>query len=246
MQLHIFPHVDLVLHAMADHFLRTGNDAIAKRGRFAVSLSGGSSPEKLYSLLASEKYSSGIDWAKVFLFFGDERYVPFGDKRNNADMVLRTLVQPLNLPLENFFRIDTRLEPVQCAHSYEESIRRFFGEGDPLFDLMLLGLGDNVHTASLFPHTSVLHDAAVGVRALFIDEVNEYRITMTAPLINMSRSIAFLLFGTTKAEAVRSVLEGERNIETYPAQLIAPMNGTIHWFMDEGAASAIDRDGIDQ
>ncbi|WP_201983967.1 6-phosphogluconolactonase [Hymenobacter rubidus] len=236
---HVFDSVAEVLQHLADFFVEQAHQAVAARGRFTVALSGGSSPKKLYELLASGAYRERVPWAQVFFFFGDERDVPADDPQSNFLMAKTALLDPLHIPSANVFPVNTRLEPEEAAQAYTQAINNFFGPEAARFDLILLGLGDNSHTASLFPHTAVLHVATASAEAVFVEELNAERITLTAPLINQARAVAFLVFGADKAAAVRRVLKGERDIEQYPAQLIAPAEGEAHWFLDKAAGAEL-------
>ncbi|WP_022826158.1 6-phosphogluconolactonase [Hymenobacter norwichensis] len=241
MKLHISPVTTEVLHELATYFVATGQQAIAAHSRFTVALSGGSSPKKLYELLASEAFKSQLDWTKVYFFFGDERNVPHTDPQSNYLMAKTALFEPLQIGSSQTFPVDTSLPPVQAAVAYTKDINQHFGNDTARFDLVLLGLGDNSHTASLFPHTPVLHDESVGAKEVYVEELQADRITLTAPLINQAQAIAFLVFGKDKAEAVKHILEDPRNIEEYPAQLIAPASGELHWFLDAAAASKLEQ-----
>lgn len=241
MNIRVFPSVEESNQALADYFVATGRAAIAARGRFAVALSGGSSPKKLFELLAAS-YQDRLAWNKVDFFWGDERYVPHTDPNSNYLMAKKALLDPLDIQPEHIFAVDTSLPPAEAAAAYTHTMQRYFGSEDSLpLDLDLLGLGDNAHTASLFPHTSVLTDETVSVQALYIAEVQANRITMTAPLLNQARATAFLVYGAGKAEAVRQILEEQRDIQQYPAQLIQPANDNVTWFLDEAAASKLTR-----
>ena len=234
--LHIYKTADETIKGLADYFVQTVNTAIKEKGRCAVVLSGGNSPKKLYELLASSDYSGQIDWDKIYFFFGDERYVPFTDPENNGSMVKKTLFQPLMVADANIFYINTVVPPDESAKKYTQRILSNFKNDPVRFDLILLGLGDNAHTASLFPYTPVLKEKKALVKAVYLKDPPSYRITMTAALINEANAIAFLVYGEVKARAVQEVLEGEKDPETFPAQLIIPEDGVIHWFLDEGAA----------
>jgi 6-phosphogluconolactonase len=236
MKINIFNNENEVLSALAEHFVNVGNDAIAAKGKFSVALSGGSSPKKLYELLASS-YADKLDWGKVYFFFGDERNVPQTHPDSNYLMAKKALFEPLEISTLNIFPVDTSLEPKEAAEKYEEEIEEFFDEVELSFDLVLLGLGDNSHTASLFPHTPVLHDRTPGVKEVFLQDQQVFRITMNAPLINEAQHIAFLVYGAGKAIAVHHVLEDDEDIEEYPAQLIEPIVGEIEWFLDKAAAA---------
>ena len=154
-------------------------------------------------------------------------------------MVKQSLFDPLDIPADHVFPVDTILTPALAAAKYEDLVRKHFQGGPCQFDLILLGLGSNSHTASLFPHTEVLHEQKKLVSGLFIPEVNMFRITFTAPLINQARHIAFLVYGASKAEAVAQIIQGKRDIESHPAQLIQPVGGTLEWFVDDAAAGEL-------
>ncbi|SMB92623.1 6-phosphogluconolactonase [Hymenobacter roseosalivarius DSM 11622] len=240
-QLHIYPTPDEVLASLADYFVELANQAIATHGRFSVALSGGNSPKKLYELLASSPYRSRVIWEKVDFFFGDERYVPHTDPESNYLLAKKTLFAPLHIASAQVFAVDTALSPAEAARRYTQTIEHYFGSKKARFDLVLLGLGDNSHTASLFPHTTVLQEAGVGAKEVFVEEKQAYRITLTAPLINQAQAVAFLVYGTDKAAAVQRVLTKERNVKEFPAQLIAPASGELHWFLDADAAAEVQK-----
>lgn len=239
MQLKIYSTVDELIRQMADYFIATADSCIADHGQFSVALSGGSSPGKLFALLAGDAYRNRINWTKVVCFFGDERYVPHTDDASNYKMANEVLLQPLNVPAQNIFPVNTSLSPANAAGDYWNSVKEYFGHASPSFDLILLGLGDNSHTASLFPHTPVLNDNTPSVKAVFLQDQQVYRITLNAPLINLAKHIAFLVYGTDKATAVHHVLRDAIDIALYPAQLIKPLAGELVWFLDEAAAKEL-------
>jgi len=239
MSLEIFETVDASLEALAAHIIKIGKESIEARGRYTLSLSGGSSPKRLYALLASDSYKNQLDWNKVFFFFGDERYVPFTHPDSNYLMVKTVFFDPLKIPESNIFPFQTQLEVEKAGRSYYITLLDFFKTEPIHFDLILLGLGDNSHTASLFPHTEILQDTHPGTSEVYLEDQKVFRLSFNAPLINQAHHIAFLVFGSGKAEAVRHVLEGEKNIPEYPAQLIHPHQGETTWFMDQEAASLI-------
>jgi 6-phosphogluconolactonase len=236
MELNIFNTEEEVLNALAAYFVKVAQDSIAAKSKFSVALSGGSSPEKLYQLLASPAYNGEIEWEKVYFFFGDERNVLKNSPDSNYLMAKNALFDPLEISTLNIFPVDTSLPPADAAKKYFEEIEQFFDEDELSFDLVLLGLGDNSHTASLFPHTPVLHDTTPGVKEVWLEDQQVFRITMNAPLINEAKQIAFLVYGEAKAIAVHHVLEDDENIEEYPAQLIDSIVGEVQWFLDEAAA----------
>ena len=238
MKLNIFDTEDKVLANLAEYFVDIANKAITKNDKFSVALSGGNSPKKLYTLLASA-YKDEVAWDKVYFFFGDERNVPQTDAESNFLMAKKALFDPLDIAADHIFPVDTSLSPADAAKKYEEEIVEFFDENELSFDLILLGLGDNSHTASLFPDTPVLHDRIPGVKEVFLEDQQVYRITLNAPLINEAEHIAFLVYGEAKAIAVHHVLEDDEDIENYPAQLIEPIVGEIEWFLDVSAAAML-------
>lgn len=236
--LNVAPTEPEVLTNLANFFMQVGTEAITNKGRFSVSLSGGSSPKKLYELFASAEYKDMIDWTKVDFFFGDERNVPQTDQDSNYLMVKTALFDPLNIPHENIFAVNTSSGPEGASKEYTIAILNYFEGKEEIFDLVLLGLGDNSHTASLFPHTPVLDDRSVSVKEVYLEDQQVFRITMTAPLINLAKHIAFLVYGQGKALAVRHVLEDARDIPEFPAQLIRT-DSSVVWFLDEAAASEL-------
>lgn len=242
-KLNIFPTEQEVLQHIANYFIEIANQAIKENGLFNVSLSGGSSPKKLYEMLASSDYKEKIAWDKVYFFFGDERNVPADNPDSNFLMVKKALFDPLQIHSSQIIPVNTSLPPEQAAEAYASAVYTHFKPYNAKFDLVLLGLGDNSHTASLFPHTQILHDQESSVKAVYLQDQKVYRISMTASMINAAHHIAFLLYGLGKAEAVKHVLEDSENIEEFPAQLIATESGDLQWFMDEAAASQLNKKG---
>lgn len=226
----------------AERFVVASQRAITQRGRFAVALSGGSTPQDLYRLLATAEFASQVDWHGVHTFWGDERAVPPQDPASNYRMAAETLLSRVNVPRDNIHRILAELPSQEAAQAYADTLRSFFQTGVgtlPRFDLMLLGLGVNGHTASLFPHAAVLHNAVDWVAAEYIPEVKMDRITLTVPVINASENVLFLISGKEKAATVRAVLHGEYDPENLPAQLIRPQQGSLVWLLDRDAASKL-------
>jgi 6-phosphogluconolactonase len=239
MSIHIFKTIPEIIGATADHVVNVAKNAIATRGEMNFVLSGGKSPEQLYTLLASPAYKNKIEWTRVNFFFGDERNVPANDPQNNSNMARKAMFEPLNISPSKIFAVNTSLQPEEAAKEYATRINKHFNEQEVKFDLILLGMGDDGHTASLFPGTTVLISKLATAESVFLKALNVFRITMTAPLINQARNIAFLIYGPSKANAIHEVLEGKRDFDKYPSQLIKPSMGSIQWFLDEDAAALL-------
>lgn len=221
----------------AECFRDIAKKAISSSGTCAISLSGGSTPKALYGLLATPQWSAQIAWGHVHLFWGDERCVPINHPESNYGMVQRELLSRVPIPEKNIHRFPVELtEPDTIAAKYEESIHEFFGSGVPRFDLVLLGLGENGHTASLFPHCPALKETKRLIVADWVEEVKANRLTMTLPLINAARQIVFLVSGAGKAQVLQDVLHGPQQPEQLPAQSVAPSSGKLTWLADEDAA----------
>lgn len=240
MELNIYNTADEAINALAQAICNASELAIKKRGHFNLVLSGGSSPKKLYELLASKQYHNKIAWNKTYFFFGDERFVSENDSQRNSLMIRKILFDPLKITKSHIFSMDTTGTPEEAAEKYQHLIESHFQHQPIEFDFNLLGLGDNSHTASLFPHTSVLEETEPVVKSVFVKEVEMYRITMTAALINQSRHIAFLVFGEGKAEAVFHVLRDQAGSDKkYPARLISKDEKKVQWFLDRAAAARL-------
>jgi len=236
----IFDSPEQLTAAAAEFIIAAAAEAIDTKGRFVISLSGGHTPERLYALLASPPYHERINWEKTFVFWGDERCVPADDKDNNAHMARRLLLDHINIPSSNIYAVPTELPPAVAADKYEQAIGAFFKSDTPAFDLILLGLGENGHTASLFPGTDVVFEKTRLVKEVYVAEQHMYRITMTAKLINKAENILFLLEGEGKSQILETVLTAEYQPDVYPAQLIKPVNGHLYWFADKKAGMLLD------
>ena len=238
----IFKDAEALALAAAELFLTTAQEAIETRGKFTVALTGGSSPEKLYRLLAKESDNKNVDWNKVFVFWGDERWVPIADEKSNAGMTFKVLLDHLPIPGNQVFPMwADNSEPEDRAEVYEKLLVEYLGN-EGKFDLILSGMGDDGHTASLFPGTAVLHEHEKWVAAYYLEPQEMYRITLTAPLLNRARKNVVIVFGSTKAAALKEVIEGENDFEKYPSQLLKPSEGgELLWFVDEAAAEKLSK-----
>ncbi|WP_210490249.1 6-phosphogluconolactonase [Rufibacter aurantiacus] len=220
-------------------FVQSAQEAVQEHGRFTVALTGGSSPEQLYKLLAQSPYRELVPWDKTYVFWGDERWVNLTDDRSNARMAFETLLHHVPISKSHIFPMWGEQSPEDFSLIYEKRLLNHFNGQAPRFDLILLGMGDDGHTASLFPGTPVLHETERLVKAYYLEPQSMYRITLTAPCINQAKKIVFMTFGEKKAKALREVLEGDRNPEQYPSQLIQPARGETLWLVDKAAASLL-------
>lgn len=217
--------------------------AVRERGCFRLALSGGSTPAGLYRALASPEEAPRLFWPSIELYFGDERCVPPDHPESNFGMVKRTLLDAVPVPPSQVHRIQGELPPPEAAAAYEQELYQCFRLGAgavPRFDLILLGLGPDGHTASLFPHTSALRVQDRLAVANEVPQLQTTRITLTAPVLNEARTILFLVAGADKAGAAQSVLEGPRDPERFPAQIIRPRDGEVTWLVDRSAAALLD------
>lgn len=239
MNLNIFKTIDELNDSLAYYVIKVANEAISEKGRFDFVLTGGNSPKGLYKSLATT-YKNEIDWTKVFFFIGDERNVPANHQDYNGLMVKETMLGELKIPSQHIFLVNTSLDPVDAAKSYKEILNQHFGNSPIIFDLILLGMGDDAHTASIFPGTDLVNNKEKDVCSVWVEKLNSYRISFTAPLINQAKNIAFITYGESKAQALKHVIEDiERDYNKYPVQLIKPENGNLDWFVDEKAASLL-------
>ena len=228
--------------AAAEEIVRAANDAVAQRSRFTIALSGGSTPKSLNTLLATSARNS-LPWDRMFFFWGDERHVPPTDPESNYRMAEETLLSKIPVAPTNVFRIPAENpNAAEAAHAYEQTLRKFFAlqPGQfPRFDLILLGMGPDGHTASLFPGTAALREKSRLVVANWVEKLKADRITLTLPVINAARCVAFLISGTDKAPALKAVLEGDAPGEQYPSKLVRPTDGRLIWLVDRAAASGL-------
>ena len=228
----------------AERCAHIAQEAVARAGRFTIALSGGSTPKLLYSLLAAEPYSTSLPWRKTHVFWGDERAVPPGDHNSNFGMAKATLLDRVPIPADRVHRMQAERDDLDLmAREYEAEIARSFGvppgAEPPAFDLILLGLGSDGHTASLFPHTQAIRENARWVVRNHVPTLKTDRVTLTAPILNRGATVLFLVAGAEKAPALLAVLEGPTDPERLPAQLIQPTSGRLMWLVDRAAAGML-------
>lgn len=231
-----------LFEAAAEDVVHTANDAVGQRGCFTIALSGGSTPKSLYNLLATNARTS-LPWDRVFFFWGDERHVPPTDPESNYRMTEETLLSKIPVAATNVFRIPgENPNAAAAAEAYEQTVQKFFGlqPGQfPSFDLILLGMGPDGHTASLFPGSAALREKSRLVVANWVEKFRTSRITFTLPVLNAARRVAFLVSGTEKAAALHAVLQSDAPGEQYPSKLVRPGDGSVIWFVDRAAASEL-------
>jgi 6-phosphogluconolactonase len=242
----VFADLETLSRGAAEFFVGAARKAVAARGRFSVALAGGSTPRRTYELLAQSPLRDEAPWGQTHVFWGDERCVDPEDPRSNARMAREALLQHVPIPAGQIYPMVCTPFPAAGAESYEALIRHFFAGGAPRFDLILLGLGENGHTASLFPGTPVLRPQERWVAEVYVADEDLYRLTLTAALINQARLVAFLVAGAAKAKVLQEVRQGPRDPRRLPAQLIQPKPGELHWLLDEGAAGSIPRRELKQ
>ncbi len=243
MEIRVFEDSEAVANAAADELLRRAVAGSDSGAPFSVALSGGSTPKRLFALLADEPYRAELPWESVHFFWGDERAVPPDHPDSNFGAAREILFSKTTIPAENVHRIQGELEdPARAAAAYEESLRRFFqlpAGGIPRFDLVFLGMGADGHTASLFPGSEALGEARRLAVAPWIEKLGAHRITLTCPVFNNASCILFLVSGAEKAERLKTVVESEGRDALYPAQLVRPKKGELYWYVDRAAAAAL-------
>lgn len=243
-EIRILPDAPSLAQNAARQFSALAAAAIQARGYFSVALAGGSTPQALYRLLAGPPFAGEVDWRRVHVFWGDERCVPPDHPDSNYGMARLALLDHVPLLPENIHRMAGEKEPQQAAAGYEEELRAFFEArrlSSPCFDLVLLGMGEDGHTASLFPGTAAVREQERWVVAHLVAALKARRITLTPVILNQAAQTTFLVSGAGKAERLRQVLEGPAQPEQLPAQAIHPQNGRLTWLVDEAAVSGLSR-----
>jgi len=232
----IFPDIHALSHAAADMFRLLSRKAVSDHGRFTTALSGGSTPKELYTLLAEKPYSDQIDWARVRPFWVDERCVPREHEDSNFKLVHEVLLSRVAIPEENVHRIKGERGAEWAAADYEQDLKAFFGNGDwPAFDLIILGVGEDGHTASLFPGFSQVLEPRRLAAPVFLDAQKRDRVTLTLPVLNHAKQVLFLAAGLSKQKIIKSILE-DGNPDGVPAGFVHPVMGSSSWYLDQDAA----------
>lgn len=232
--IHVSPTPAAVADDAAQRLTRAYEESIAAKNRFSLALSGGSTPRLLYQALASPQYVNRFDWTKVHIFFSDERCVPPDHTDSNYHMARQAMLQHLPIPLDNIYRMHGETDPQTAARDYDQLLQQEFGDSG--CDVVLLGMGDDGHTASLFPHTQALNEQQHRCAANFVPKLNTWRLTMTAPFINRAWQVMILATGAAKADRLRQVLEENPDPQEVPITLIRPELGRLEWLLDVAAA----------
>jgi len=235
MEKHIFKNAEELTRAVADWIVDLINTNTRNKKQFDFLLSGGNTPKSLYHLLATEKYKRQIDWKRINIFFGDERVVPFDDDRNNGRMAYDALLKHVPVPESQIHYINTSIKPEVSALRYESLLREHFAGKEFTFDLSLLGMGDDGHTLSVFPGSEIINEKQRWVVSVFVPAQNMYRVTLTPAVVNASSQVAFLISGASKSKVLSEIFSPTAVPHFYPAQLIQPTNGELHWFVDQEA-----------
>ena len=238
-EIKIFENSEETARAAAKTILALYQETTAARERFSLVLSGGSTPRRLYQILAEAEFSRQIDWRQVFFFWGDERCVPPDHEQSNYRMVREALLDHIDVPEENVKRMCTELTPSKTAAVYEGVLKDYFRDQKPAFDLVLLGMGPDGHTASLFPGTPAVHENQHWTAAQFIDKLKSWRLTLTPVLLNQAVNTIFLVNGSEKAKTLQEVLKGAYEPERLPSQVIRPQDGRLFWYVDKAAAALL-------
>ena len=235
----MFEDLEELSRAAAQLFSEVARQSVASRGRFSVLVSGGETPRRTYELLSKEPHLSGLPWDRMHIFFGDERCVPAGDPRSNALMLQHALLDRVPLAKQQVHPIRCESDPQAAATEYENELREYFAGVQPEFDLVLLGLGDDGHTASLFPGSPALNELEHWTAVARKQGEEIMRVTLTPPLLNQAGLVLFLVAGPDKARILKELLEGPFNPHLLPAQLIRPLSGKLRWFADRSAAALL-------
>ena len=234
----VLPDPAALAAAAADHVVDVLRATLAQRDVADIALAGGSTPRAINALLVAPPRRGEVDWSRVVFWFGDERCVPPDDDQSNYKMNRETLLDPLHVQARQVHRMRGEDDPSAAAADYDVVLRREAGQS-PRFDLILLGMGPDGHTASLFPGTVAEIDHGKLCIAHYVPKLDAWRLTLTPRAINAARNVAITAGGAEKADALREVLEGPKHTAVYPAQLVHPLHGELRWFVDAAAASKL-------
>lgn len=241
MKLHIFDDKEIMSEQLASWIEDLVQDTLKKQDLFTLVLSGGGTPKLLFQKLASDKYKDKIDWKRVHIFWGDERVVPFDDDRNNAKMAYDILINHIDVPPEQVHIMRTDIEPKLAAEEYEKILHQYFENTLNSFDLVLLGMGDDGHTLSLFPGSPIIEEHEHWVNSVYNEQQKMYRVTLMPAIVNKASNIVFMVDGAKKANVLQQVIRGPYIPRQLPAQIIKPVNGQLNWFLDKAVAKELNQ-----
>ena len=240
-EIHILPTSEETAQGSAEFVVSLAKKQAHTQGRFTIALSGGSTPQRLYEMLASPTYEKRIEWNQWQVFWGDERCVPPYHDDSNYRMIKEVFLDRLHCPEKHIHRMRGEARPQDAAEEYERELRQLFSPSSPIFDLILLGIGEDGHTASLFAGTPALDEGERLVVANWVQHFQVYRITFTLPLINAAHAVAFLVTEESKAGILKEVLQPSSAVPPPPAALVRPATGNLHWFLTKAAAGELER-----
>ena len=237
--IHISKNLEALSLSFADWIVAYAEEILKKKETFSIVLSGGNTPKKLHEILVSEPFRSKISWGKWHFFLGDERFVPITEERSNEKMIYETLLNhvPVSAQQIHFFKTED-ISPEKSSDDFEGFLKKWTQKNGNL-DLVILGMGDDGHTLSLFPGFPIVFENQKWVSSFWLESQKMYRITLTHPVVNNAGKVAFLATGSNKVNALQEVLFGEYNPSLYPSQIIKPISGELHWFLDQDAAKGI-------
>ena len=241
MKLHIYKNKEKLGEELAAWMCDLINSTLQNQEFFTLVLSGGETPKILFKKLASTEFKEKINWKRMHIFWGDERAVPFSDERNNAKMAFDLLIDHINIPAAQVHVMRTDIEPLFAAKEYEKILHTYFDNTVKSFDLVLLGMGDDGHTLSLFPGSAIIEENKNWVNAVYNEAQQMYRITLMPAIVNRASHIVFMVDGAKKTAILKLVIEGKYMPAKLPAQIIKPVNGELHWFLDEAAAKELSK-----
>ena len=239
MKLHIYKNKEEMSEALASWMCEVIEKTLKDQEYFTLVLSGGSTPQLLYKTLGSDKFKDKINWSRIHVFWGDERAVPYSDERNNARMAHELLLDKVDIPANHVHIMRTDIEPNFSTDAYRKMLHDFFDNTSTTFDLVLLGMGDDGHTLSLFPGSPIIEEHDHWVNSVYNIEQEMYRITLMPKIVNRAAKIAFMVDGEKKSKMLQQVLQGDFKPSEFPAQIIKPENGELHWFVDEAVAQEL-------
>ena len=240
LEIEVLPNLEALNHRAASFFVSASKNSIDTKKRFAVAISGGFTPRGLYKLLSSVPYRGQVDWTHVHFFWADERCVPKDHEESNFGIAFDTLLSRISIPDGNIHRIRGEEDPEKSARDYEDNIKKFFGmSGIPMFDLIILGMGEDGHTASLFPGSKLLKETIRLAVPVYLPKPTWNRITLTFPILNNATQILFLVAGRSKASILSEILGDREKKKRFPAGLINPVHGYMTWLIDQEAAERL-------